>query len=56
MLGPDYDFAQEEDHDEVLAQLASYLTTLSSDEVDVLENYMAQVSSAAETGDMYAQT
>lgn len=44
MLGPDYDFAQNNvQHDTVLAQLADYLSVMGSSDVDKLENYMAQV-------------
>merc|ERR1711934_149393 len=44
MLGPEYEFAQDDEYmenQEMLAQLGSYLATLNSDEVDLLENYMA---------------
>ena len=55
MMGPEYEFAETE-HDQVLAQLADYLSTLGEDQVSALENYMAQIGAEPETGDMLAQT
>ena len=56
MEGPDYDMFPETENDQILAQLADYLSTLGEDEVNALENYMAQVGVSDETGDMLAQT